>query len=402
TSNMAPPESYQQHLTTHSTSFDGKGEFRANDFRFVHTKEGREHFVTNYQPPNFSIKELRDAIPAHLFERSGIKSGLHTLLDLLICSSLFYIATHIDNLPILIQLVAWPTYWFMQGVFMTGLWVIAHECGHQAFSESKLLNNTVGMILHSALLVPYHSWRITHANHHAHTGHMTEDQVFVPTRRKDMPENLALHEALETSPIVAIFKIFRMLILGWPAYLIMNASGQVYPRYASHFHPSSPLFRPTQAPLIIQSDLGLITTLFAIGYFILQTSFWTVAKYYLIPYLFVNAWLVLITFLQHTDVYLPHYDPKAWNFVRGALTTVDRDFGWFLNGALHHINDSHVAHHLFSTMPFYNAIKATPYLKMKLGQYYLMDRTSIPVALYRGMTECCYVEDEGDVLFYKK
>ncbi|KAJ9058603.1 hypothetical protein DSO57_1010627 [Entomophthora muscae] len=212
----------------------------------------------------------------------------------------------------------------------------------------------------------------------------------------------AVQEALDTSPIVAILKIVRMLVLGWPAYLIMNVSGQAYPRYTSHFHPSSPIFRPNQGSMVIQSDLALVAAFSVIGYAIAQTSFWTVAKYYLIPYLFVNAWLVLITFLQHTDVYLPHYDPKAWNFIRGALTTVDRDFGWFLNGALHHINDSHVAHHLFSQMPFYNAIKATPYLEAKLGQYYLMDRTSIPEALYRAMTECRFVEDEGDVLFYQK
>lgn len=33
-----------------------------------------------------------------------------------------------------------------------GVWVIAHECGHQAFSESKQLNNAVGWVLHSAFV----------------------------------------------------------------------------------------------------------------------------------------------------------------------------------------------------------------------------------------------------------
>ncbi len=41
-------------------------------------------------------------------------------------------------------------YSFWVGLFGTGLWIIAHECGHQAFSESKALNNTVGWVLHSA------------------------------------------------------------------------------------------------------------------------------------------------------------------------------------------------------------------------------------------------------------
>lgn len=39
-----------------------------------------------------------------------------------------------------------------------GVWVIAHECGHQAFSSSQLVNDTVGFILHTCLLVPYFSW----------------------------------------------------------------------------------------------------------------------------------------------------------------------------------------------------------------------------------------------------
>lgn len=34
--------------------------------------------------------------------------------------------------------------------------------------------------------VPYHSWRISHAKHHASTCHMTQDQVFVPASRKEM------------------------------------------------------------------------------------------------------------------------------------------------------------------------------------------------------------------------
>lgn len=51
---------------------------------------------------------------------------------------------------------AWATLWgfytFWVGLFGMGLWVVAHECGHQAFSESKKLNNAVGWVLHSSLV----------------------------------------------------------------------------------------------------------------------------------------------------------------------------------------------------------------------------------------------------------
>lgn len=95
----------------------------------------------------------------------------------------------------------WSLYTFWTGLVSTGLWVIAHECGHQAYSESKFVNNAVGWILHSgyvlppvpfsvrrtkpsiSLGVPFHSWRITHGKHHASTGHLAQDQVFVPKTR---------------------------------------------------------------------------------------------------------------------------------------------------------------------------------------------------------------------------
>jgi omega-6 fatty acid desaturase (delta-12 desaturase) len=293
---------------------------------------------------------------------------------------------------------------------MTGIWVIAHECGHQSFANSKAINNFVGLVLHSALLVPYHPWRITHAQHHASTGHIGQDQVFVPKRRSevcpdskkpDEKEPSAWEEAYEDAPLYHLLTVATYLLFGWPAYLLTHKSGQKYPVHTDHFQPSSPVFEKRHRGQVLLSDFALITAIGAISLAVYTTSFWTVTKYYLIPYLIVNAWLVCITLLQHTDVFIPHYTPKSWNFVRGALTTVDRDYGWFLNHAFHHIQDSHVAHHLFSQMPHYNAIKATPYLKEKLGEYYLYDKTPVWKALIRAVGRCIFVEDTGDILFYR-
>lgn len=51
--------------------------------------------------------------------------------------------------------------------------------------------------------VPYHSWRITHAKHHASTAHMTQDQVFVPKTRSELklPEFDPTKETLDGSSI---------------------------------------------------------------------------------------------------------------------------------------------------------------------------------------------------------
>ena len=233
---------------------------------------------------------------------------------------------------------------------------------------------------------------------------MAEDIVYIPKTRSEFRPNepSAWQEALETSPIYVNFNICKYLLLGWWSYLFTNMSGgSKYPEQTNHFLPSSPLFEEKHKFQILLSDAGIVVMLGVIGALTYQTDIWTVSKYYGVPYLLVNGWIVCITLLHHTDVYLPHYSPQAWNYVRGALTTVDRDFGWFLNHALLHIQDSHVCHHLFSQMPHYNAIKATPYLKEKLGEYYFYDQTPIWKSLYRATKDCLFVEDSGDVLFYK-
>ena len=51
--------------------------------------------------------------------------------------------------------------------------------------------------------MPYHSWRISHAKHHACTGHMTEDQVFIPKTRSELglPAFDANKETLDGSSV---------------------------------------------------------------------------------------------------------------------------------------------------------------------------------------------------------
>ena len=64
---------------------------------------------------------------------------------------------------VLIACCSYTSYWVCQGCILTGLWVLAHECGHGGFSPSDLVNDIVGSICHSFLLVPYWSWKFSHA-----------------------------------------------------------------------------------------------------------------------------------------------------------------------------------------------------------------------------------------------
>jgi omega-6 fatty acid desaturase (delta-12 desaturase) len=275
------------------------------------------------------------------------------------------------------------------------VWVVGHECGHQSFSESKAANNFFGMITHSVLLVPYHSWRISHGMHHKATSHMDRDQVFVPSTRSNFSE------ALNSSPLTSTIGIIIMLTLGWPAYLLANVAGQNYGKRTNHFEPASPIFKANHRNYIVNSDIGLIIAFALLGIAIYKFGFAIVMLYYGVPYLWTNFWLVLITYLHHTHRNLPHYRGKEWTFLRGALCTIDRDYGPIVNFIQHNIGDTHICHHIFSTIPHYHAKEATEAMKPILGKYYKKTDASIISSLYECWTECQFVEDSGDILYYK-
>lgn len=82
--------------------------------------------------PKFTLTELRNAIPAHCFERSMIKSFGYLTLDIVIIMSLLlgaYTVLEQQSLPLYCTIVAYTVYWFCQGSVMFGIWVLAHECG---------------------------------------------------------------------------------------------------------------------------------------------------------------------------------------------------------------------------------------------------------------------------------
>jgi omega-6 fatty acid desaturase (delta-12 desaturase) len=174
-------------------------------------------------PPKFTLATIKNAIPAHCFQRSLFHSISHLVSDLAMICVIGYLGSWIghSSLPLWSSYVLWPIYWYSQGSVMTGVWVLAHECGHQSFSDSELVNNTVGTICHSLLLVPYHSWRISHGKHHNNTGSCDNDEVFAPSTRADWGK-----EMLRETPISHMLGIFMMLSIGWmPGYLVFNASG---------------------------------------------------------------------------------------------------------------------------------------------------------------------------------
>ncbi|KAK1393504.1 hypothetical protein POM88_012560 [Heracleum sosnowskyi] len=78
-------------------------------------------------------------------------------------------------------------YSLLQGCVFSRLWIMGHECGHNAFSNYKWLDDTVGFILHSFVLFPYFSWKYTHRRQHSKTGYLQQEEFNGPMLKSQVP-----------------------------------------------------------------------------------------------------------------------------------------------------------------------------------------------------------------------
>lgn len=279
-------------------------EFSGSNVTALQSSKSQPTFL----PPEYTMKEIYDAIPPHCFERSSLKSLGYILRDFLFIAILMGIATQI---PLIfdsrVQKLAWFAYSVAQGLVFTGLWELGHESGHGALSTKKWINNVFGMVIHSVLLVPFHSWRITHSTHHKTTNNMEKDIAFVPGTKETWDANRKSRaegpfskafEMCQDTPIAAILFLAVHQIVAWPTYLIINNFAlprmALFPWYKrSHFYfgGDGPNFKPHHTRDIIISDLGLASAACFLWACTRYFGTWNVALFYGFPYLWTNNWI---------------------------------------------------------------------------------------------------------------
>jgi omega-3 fatty acid desaturase (delta-15 desaturase) len=327
----------------------------------------------------FTLQDLKASIPAYCFEPSLGRSLAYFFWDVGVIAALYAIAHAIN---------AWwffPLFWLMQGTMFWALFVVGHDCGHGSFSRHRWLNSLVGHLCHTPILVPYHGWRISHRTHHSNTGNLDTDESWYPVSQSKYVQ-MPWYE-----------KLFRFYVplLAYPVYLFRRSTD----RKGSHFHPASALFRPSEKWDVLTSTALWLLMIGFLGELAYVYGWLFLVQYYLVPYLVFVVWLDLVTFLHHTEQEIPWYRGKDWFFLKGALSTIDRDYGFF--NPIHHNIGTHVAHHIFLSMPHYHLKAATTALKPVLGAYYRTSDEPIWKSFIRSYQMCRFVPNTGSQVYYQ-
>lgn len=236
--------------------------------------------------------------------------------------------------------------------------------------------------------------------HHANHGHVHNDESWHPITAS-VADGMGLVERLgRFSPLA---------LLAWPVYLFLRSPG----KDGSHFSPKSPLFQTEdEQKQAVRSTAAVLAMLGLLAASACALGPMTVFKLYGLPWIIFTVWLDAVTYLHHHAPEdggepVPWYRDGEWSYMRGALSTIDRDYG-FVNH-IHHNIGTHVVHHLFPSIPHDRLNEATRHAKTVLGEHYREPEKAplgIPVhllkPLFRSFNQEHVVPETGQIVAYEQ
>ena len=177
-----------------------------------------------------------------------------------------------------------------------------------------------------------------HSTHHGNHGHVENDESWHPTTKSQF-------DAMDNTGKLGRLK-FPAPLFAYPFYLWARSPG----KQGSHYDPSCDLFVPSERPLVLTTNACLIGFLGVLAACTAKLGVAAMFNLYFVPYWVFVAWLDVVTYLHHhgsdnVGEKMPWYRGAQWSYLRGGLTTLDRDYGVF--NKIQHDIGTHVVHHLF-------------------------------------------------------
>jgi omega-6 fatty acid desaturase (delta-12 desaturase) len=223
-------------------------------------------------------------------------------------------------------------------LLLVRLFMIQHDCGHNAFFPTKGVNDAVGRVMGVLTLTPYAYWRHSHAVHHATSGNLDKRGV------GDI-DTLTTAEYLARSPWGRLkYRLYRHPVVMFgigPFYLFLLQNRLPVGFMRRGWEPWASTMGTN---LAVAVAAGLMMSLVGVGPF-LQVH---------IPIVVVAATIgVWLFYVQH-QFEDTHWDrPPDWTHDKAAIEgsshyDLPPVLQWFTaNIGIHHV------HHLSSRIPFY-------------------------------------------------
>ncbi len=309
----------------------------------------------NTPTPTIRLRDLKNHIPSRCFEKSLPRSMYYLLRDILFISTCYFTYPYFSS-----SWIGLFAYWNIYGFFMWCLFVIGHDCGHNAFSKYPVINAICGHLCHTPLLVPYFPWAYSHRKHHQFHNHVTKDHSH-PWLTEEIVQSHFLRKTYLTS--------FLAPLTGFYIYLYPGQND------GSHINPMSKLFQDSKKEQI-KCGISTFSILCFVGLLYCIFDSW---PQFMLAYggclMVFSFWLFMVTYLHHHHEDIVIFDDSNWNFISGALQTIDRSYGFGLDKLNHNATDGHVVHHLFfSLIPHYHLKEATNAIRPLLGKNYKFHR----------------------------
>lgn len=328
-----------------------------------------------------SLSDIVKILPALCFQKDQSKAWSLVAANLLVLVISYYCLL---NLPF----YCIPFLWVITGTALTGLFILGHDCGHQAFSEKQWINELFGHLFMLPVIYPFHNWCVQHNRHHAWTNKLggarwkqvpemlsgKSDPAWQPLR-PEVYENLRPKEQWIYTKIRGGFW-WLASVKNWWYQLHMNSA---------KLSPKDEIKVKISTTLVIVFGICLSCLLVFTG------GIWGFIKLWLVPWLIFHFWLSTFTLIHHSYTDNHWKSGENWNAAQAQLFgTVHCNYPRWVEFLCHDIN-YHIPHHISTRIPFYNLRLATDHLRQAFGSH--LRESSFSWGLLKKITTNCHLYD---------
>jgi omega-6 fatty acid desaturase (delta-12 desaturase) len=236
----------------------------------------------------------------------------------------------------------------LNGLAIGLLYVIGHDCVHQAYFRTSLMNNIFGRLTFIPCAHSFTQWEVVHnRNHHGKTNYKGVDYVWSPMDVEEYRAASPIRRAVERLYRGALGPMPYYLFEFWAKRLVAPITKEMRADWKRHLPDSLFVIGTLSATIggvlvlgkALQPERSLI---------IVALLGWVV------PYLTWNYLVGLSTYLHHTHPGVHWFsDPARWSFYRGVIRGTTHSVFPHWVGLLFANAMEHTAHHALTAIPVY-------------------------------------------------